>query len=412
MFARRSIVWTIAALALSFVWSSTGVAQRGGGGGAGRGGGGGGGGGSRGGGGAGHGGGFSGSVMRGGSTGGFSGGSSAGFRSAGSSGIRSVGGAQSASFNRSGMGSASNNWHNGGANNGGWNQQHSSFHDGNWGGQGHHDGHNHWDGNRSGSWGWGYPGAWGLGLSLGWGWPGGWGYGGYPYGDYYGGDFYASNYRSYYVSPPSNAVAVQSTFDGTQIPLIDAVEPTTAQDPPEPNPTGTPPYFNNAVTAFRSGNYRAALRSAAHAGIENPKNARPHELASLALFADGEYRGAAMEAHAALALGPASNWDTIVGYYGGANEPFTTQLRSLERYASQNPTAGEANFLLGYLYQGMGFSDQAKTQFAKAAMLAPKDELARKLGGVGTTPPLPIVKPEPKPVPPSPKPAPPKRQEP
>src|SRR5262249_26540239 len=154
----------------------------------------------------------------------------------------------------------------------------------------------------------------------------------------------------------------------------------------EPNSAAASTYFSTAVDAFKSGDYRAALRSAAHAGIEDPRNAKPHELASLALFANGEYRGAAIEAHAALALGKASNWNTMIDYYGGVAEPFTSQLRSLEAYAGQNPTAGEARFMLGYLYQVMGHPDLAKNQFAEAARLVPRDEMARKMGGLPSTP--------------------------
>jgi len=277
-----------------------------------------------------------------------------------------------------------------GNNGGNWNQQ--AFRNGNWSGNGNWNGNSNWNGN--GNWngnnhwndghnnGWGYPGAWGLALGLGWG-LGGRGYGGYGYGGYpYGGDDYATDYPSYYVQPAVNYPVVQAIPDVASVPPADAVQPTTAQAPLEANPTAAQSYFDQALVAFRSGDYRAALRAAAHAGIEDPKNARTHELASLALFASGEYRGAAIEAHAALALGPASNWDAIVAYYGGVNEQFTTQLRSLERFSSEKPQAAEAQFLLGYLYQGMGYAEQSKSRFAEAARLAPKDELANKLAGL------------------------------
>ena len=96
----------------------------------------------------------------------------------------------------------------------------------------------------------------------------------------------------------------------------------------------------------------------------------------------------------------------MVGYYGNVSEPFTNQLRSLEQYATQNPSAGEAYFLLGYLYQGMGYSEQAQKQFAKAADLSPRDGLANSLAGksnAGETT-APVVKPTPRTVPPNPKP--------
>jgi hypothetical protein len=301
------------------------------------------------------------------------------------------------------------NWNHGGN----WNQQ--AYHGGSWSGQGYNNWNNNWNGHyddhHHGSWGWGYPGAWGLALGLGWGWPGGWGYGGYGgygyggYGGYGGGyypygDYYAMDYPSYYVQPAVNQPVVQAMPDVTQL-------QTAAQASQQTNATSTSNYFNEAVSAFRNGDYAAALRAAGHAGIEDPRSSKPHELASLALFANGDYRGAAIEAHAALALGPASNWNTIAGYYGGPNEPFTTQLRSLEQYSAQNPTAADAQFLLGYLYQGMGYPEQSKTRFAEAARLVPADQMASRMGGLTSTgvnaPP--VIKPAPSAVPPNPTPA-------
>jgi len=292
----------------------------------------------------------------------------------------------------------SSNW-NGGGN---WNQN------GSWNGRWNGDHHDN-------SWAWGL----GLGLALG-GWPGGYGYGGYGgygyggyggydggyYGGYPYGDSYAMSVPSYYVQPAVNQPVVQPFPEATPAPAADPVQTTTAQPTPQPDPAAASGYYSAALAAFRNGDYHGAVRAAAHAAIDDPRNSRPHELASLALFAAGEYRGAAIEAHAALALGPASNWDTIAGYYGGANEPFTTQLRNLERHSAQNPSAGDAQFLLGYLYQSTGYPEEAKAKFAESARLVPADQLASKLGGVtnaGSTAP-PLVKPAPRGVPPVPTP--------
>jgi Flp pilus assembly protein TadD len=54
------------------------------------------------------------------------------------------------------------------------------------------------------------------------------------------------------------------------------------------------------IQAFQQGNYRDALRLASHAAVDSPRNARVHELLSLPMFALKDYRGAAMEAHAAV----------------------------------------------------------------------------------------------------------------
>ena len=114
-----------------------------------------------------------------------------------------------------------------------------------------------------------------------------------------------------------------------------------------------------------------------------------------------------MEAHAALALGPPSTWDAIAGYYGSAGEPFTDQLRLLENHAAKNPTAGEAHFLLGYLYQGMGYQKEAQKLFSEASRLSPRDEIAKRMAGQqsGEATPAPTATPATKEVPPYPTPA-------
>ena len=96
------------------------------------------------------------------------------------------------------------------------------------------------------------------------------------------------------------------------------------------------------------------------------------------MFALGNYRGAAIEAHAALALGAPMDWNTLQADYGDVSA-YTTQLRALEQYASAHPSAPEARFLLGYQYLMLGYPDQARDQFAEAVKLVPADKLAVKL---------------------------------
>jgi tetratricopeptide (TPR) repeat protein len=137
-------------------------------------------------------------------------------------------------------------------------------------------------------------------------------------------------------------------------------------------------YFDDARQAFLNGNYREALRLAGHAAVDNPQDAAVHELMSLALFALKDYRGAAMEAHAALSLGPAINWETLFAYYGNA-ETYTTQLRALEAFVGDNPKKPEGRFLLGYHYIMTGHPDVAKKQLEAAVAITPGDKLAAEL---------------------------------
>ena len=108
-------------------------------------------------------------------------------------------------------------------------------------------------------------------------------------------------------------------------------------------------YYNEARAAFTRGDYRNALRLAGHAAWESPQNPKVHELTSLASFASGDYLGAATEAHAALVLGPPSDWNSLYSYYNDADK-YTAQLRKLEKTAVNKPKSATEQFLLGYQY--------------------------------------------------------------
>lgn len=137
-------------------------------------------------------------------------------------------------------------------------------------------------------------------------------------------------------------------------------------------------FFGQAGDAFQTGKYRDALRLANHAAVESPQNPKASELMSLSLFAMGQYRDAASQAHIALALGPPGDWANLYGYYGELS-PYTTQLRSLEKFVKENPNAPEGHFLLGYQYLMTGYNDPALREFRESAKLAPADRLAGEL---------------------------------
>ncbi len=143
-------------------------------------------------------------------------------------------------------------------------------------------------------------------------------------------------------------------------------------------PESSAAFRTDALDNFRRGDYRQAARLANHALVDAPRDAKSHELMSLVLFAMGEYQGAAMEAHAATALGPVSDWATLYSYYGDM-PTYTRQLNALEEYVTKNPSAPEAHFVLGYHYMMMGHPKEARIQFAKVVALAPRDQAAAAL---------------------------------
>ena len=293
--------------------------------------------------------------------------------------------------------SGNNNWHG----NSNWHGNDGGHHD--WD---HHFTHDHFNsfGFGFGGWGWG----WGLPFAWWWGAPYWGGYGGYyadylcPYGAYtpyyasaYPDSGYAYDYGNdgqYAVGSPvdQNAVNVQ------QPPITDQ-----SQTPPNAEQAGMEAlqYYNEARTAFEQGNYRDALRLVGHSGIDSPQNPKVHELASLGLFASGDYKGAATEAHAALAFGTPSNWSDLYGYYNDV-EKYTDQLRKLEKTVATVPNSAPGQFLLGYHYLMTGATAQAKEHFALASKLTPNDKLAQHIvkqldsGGTVTPPDLPKLPPQ------------------
>ena len=185
---------------------------------------------------------------------------------------------------------------------------------------------------------------------------------GYPTGDYlysYPNDGqYAANYA------PNPAVA--------------ADVPQPAADDGEAAANDGLQYYNEARSAFARGDYRGALRLAGHAAVESPQNAKVHELISLALFASGDYRAAATEAHAALAFGPPSDWAQLYAYYND-NDRYTAQFRTLEKTVADATKSPPGQFLLAYHYLMTGAKEEAKEHFSQAVKLTPNDKLAQHI---------------------------------
>jgi DNA-binding LytR/AlgR family response regulator len=91
-----------------------------------------------------------------------------------------------------------------------------------------------------------------------------------------------------------------------------------------------------------------------------------------------DYRGAAIEAHAAAALGPIIDWPSLYSYYGNART-YGDQLRALATYIRSHPSAADARFLLGYQEMILGHFQVAEGELAQAMKLTPTDELTQRL---------------------------------
>ncbi len=192
--------------------------------------------------------------------------------------------------------------------------------------------------------------GWGWGPGI--GWRAGYGRPGYGYGDY---RYYGPGYgydESYAVAPGYGLDMGQSGAEGD--------------------------YMDQAVAAFQQGDYRTALRMASHAEVDNPRDPQVHLLAALAMLALNDYRGGAMQAHAVAAFGSLPDWDVVYSFYGNI-QPYTQQLRALERFVRNNPSARDARFLLGFLYLISEYREAAAREFLAALQQAPRDRLAARL---------------------------------
>jgi hypothetical protein len=229
-------------------------------------------------------------------------------------------------------------------------------------------------------------------IGIGTGWTGV--YGIYPGYGYYGSRLYGSPYyRNYsygvYGYGPDTGLGIYSyppaydsvrSFGGTT-----TVPPPAAYEAEAPDrtrsvapTTTTEDYLRAARDSFRSGDYATAQRLANHAVVESPENPKTHEILSLAFLAQGDYRGAAAAAHAAVAGAPVADWPTLYRYYLDRDK-YTQHLRDLQRFVKENPDVFEVRFLLGMHYMMLGHRVEAKEELAQYVRRAREDPVATKL---------------------------------
>lgn len=327
------------------------------------------------GGGGGHGGGWGGGYRGGGWSGGYGGGGGGGYRGSSFSSIapsRSFSNGEFSHFDNgtaNSTGRFNNGWNGSGWNGNGWNGGGYGHEYGNYFGRGRFGGY--------GGWGWGGYGPWWGG----WDWGSDWGYPS-DYSYYYpdSGDYYYSYAPSSYddsgavVGSAAAPEQMASTTDIAPVVSADAQQGAIISGDSD-GASEALQFYTQGREAFLEGDYHKALRLGGHAAVDAPRNPKAHELISLALFALGNYRPAASEAHAAMALGAIAEWKDLYGYYDSV-EKYTTHLRALEKAAAANPNDAADHFLLGYHYLMTGARDNAKTEFASAVKLTPKDKLA------------------------------------
>jgi uncharacterized protein (TIGR03066 family) len=136
--------------------------------------------------------------------------------------------------------------------------------------------------------------------------------------------------------------------------------------------------LNDAMAAFRQGDYDAALDIINKAVAQYPSDAVLHEFRALVLFARGDYQQAAATLHSVMAVGPGWDWATLSSLYPDISI-YTKQLRALEASARSNPQDAGSRFVLAYHYMCAGHTDAASRQLQQVVQLVPSDRVAADL---------------------------------
>jgi hypothetical protein len=316
--------------------------------------------------------------------------------------------------NRPGIGDGNNFWNSGNIGSGNWgnNNNFNNINVGGWGlggyglggyglGYGYGGGYGgwanrwntgyvnpHYGGWYNGCWGgnWGYNGGWWAPFAVGaatWGLAstlGSWGWG-------YGGGGYVN---PYYSAVPAAMVAA-SPYDYSQPVVVnnyvtndgDLTDASTVQGgtaTAESAPAASPSdaAFDAALSAFKQGDYSAALAGCDKAVKLSPNDSIIHEVRALSLFALGRYPEAAATLNAVLAAAPGMDWTTLSGLYGSV-DAYTQQLRKLEDYCRANPDSAAGFFVLAYHYLVGGYSDMAADALRVVVAKQPGDVVAKRL---------------------------------
>ena len=279
-----------------------------------------------------------------------------------------------------------NNWQHGNWN-GNWNRPNGGGYWNGWAhGYAHGSANGYWHGGWGGYWhgGWGGYGYWGRPWYAS---PITWGLGAWAVGSVMYNSGYASYNNPYYVSTGSTTAYYDYSQPITVInqqPVVDtpaATDASTVSTPasaPSPEIQEGSSHMELARELFRNKDYVGALRENDLAIKSLPNDAALHEFRALIYFATKDYRQSAATLYAVLSAGPGWDWTTLSGMYADV-ATYTEQLRQLETYVRDNPSAADARFVVAYHYMTCGYPDSARTQFEDVIKLQPENQLAIQL---------------------------------
>ena len=249
--------------------------------------------------------------------------------------------------------------------------------DGNWNSNWHNNcinNHHYWyNGCWHGYWGssWYAPVVWG---GIGWGlgsMTNSWGYNNAAYYNPYFAESTINQAIPYDYSQPvvvNNYASSNADNSGSET----QIEPSTPQQ------TEALTAFDQGLVKFKAAQYVSALTDFNAALKQLPGDAVVHEVRSLALFAIGDYKTAAVGLNSLLSAAPGMDWTTMSGLYGNSDD-YTTQLRKLEQFCESNPNDASAYFVLAYHYLVTGSKDGAINALEVVVKNQPKDITAKRM---------------------------------
>jgi len=151
-----------------------------------------------------------------------------------------------------------------------------------------------------------------------------------------------------------------------------------SSSPPPQVPEQGLQVFEQARTAFHSGDYGRARELADQALKSMPHDALVQEFRALTFFAQQDYRNAATVLHSVLAVSPGWDWTTMSQLYPSL-EAYTTHLRALEQWTKAHPSDPEGHFVLAYHYLTCGHQDDAAKQMELVVKELPDDRVSARL---------------------------------
>jgi tetratricopeptide (TPR) repeat protein len=141
-------------------------------------------------------------------------------------------------------------------------------------------------------------------------------------------------------------------------------------------------FAREGEVAFRSKDYKQAVREWRHALLDDPQNGTLLLMMSQALFQMGEYNESAGALQAGLKMLPRDKWHVVVGNYKELYsdvQEYVDQLKALEKSVKDKPKDPALRLLVGYHYLYLGYPNEALRELKVGEESAKSDQAMKQL---------------------------------